>query len=850
MARIKSPWWLLLVLMVAVQPAIGGMMYSVDVPDTGLTSNSYVDILYHEGYLWLAGNWGLSYSADMGQTWYTRDTETNPGLASDEPSALFGRPGQIWMAGSHFQMYENVNYPFGDGLSMSTDQGETWQTFTPAEASGFAKLVYDIAGTDNSTYAACFYGGLIVRHDPDTEWKHLFYSPADSLDWQADQWPDYNSGRYFACAVDTNHADTLVVYGGSAHGIHKFLYIPRRVKMGGTQIYDIVSAGDFIYMANEGGVTQIKTDTLGQLVDYYTADATNGLGSDWIKKMAVFGGHLWAAAFDPADSSGLGMYYIDDPLSAWTAIGEDTIGPADLWLPTAPGLFEGEKTGAYDFKVYNDSVIYIAAGDSGIYRSLDSGQTWNRFYVDPLVTEQTDPRNQVYSIDVSPDSMFLGTRAGLIIAAYSEPLTFTYDTLIEFAESDTSGSLVSLVRHQDSDSASFTYVGVEPQTDSGYPGAIFIDPYIDQLDTTGTVHTRATLHLWHTRLNDIIVQEDFTVLAADYGLFYSLNRTLASWVYPYSVVDADNGLTLSSFLFLSAENVGDRLFVGSSGGYAYGAYEGDPPALTWHVYSVNIDPNQQDLAVAITYNTFGLPGDWVVALEVQNTDSVPGAVLWAACRRVPDTTDQHNSVAFSLDYGDSWQEVLTNEQVWNFAFDDYGRTYAAASSGLYAADFPWTTWEKLEIIDPFTQDTIAPGTEVYAVEVADSILWVGTELGLARRNINSDSSWSITRTFKETDSPDEVYAAPVPYSPLQNNGRLSVHYHVDQSADVTVEIYDFAMNLVRVLAENKYRSGGADYFESWDGYNGRGDMVAVGIYYIKVAYSTGEIRWGRLAIIP
>jgi len=821
------------------------MMYSVDVPDTGLASNSFVDIIYHEGYLWLAGNLGLSYSVDSGQTWYTRTTETNPELVSAEPSALFGRPGQIWMAGSHFEMYEDVNYPFGDGLSMSTDHGETWQNFTPSEASSFAKLVYDIAGTDSGTYAACFYGGLIVRHDPDTAWEHLFYSPADSLDWQADQWPDYNSGRYFSCAVDTTHADTLMVYGGAAHGIHKFLYIPKRVKMGGKMIFDITSVDGFIYMAHEGGITQVDSATLGK---FYTADASNGLGSNWIKKTASFGGSLWAAAFDPDDSSGLGLYNLENPSAEWTEIGNNTSGPADLWAPAATGLFAGPKTGAYDFKAYHDSVFYIAAGDSGIYRSLDSGQTWNRFYVDPLDTEQTSPRNQVYSIDVTPDSMFLGTRAGLVIAAYSEPLAFTYDTLVEFAESDTSGSLVSLVRHQDSDSASFTYVGVEPQTDSGYPGAIFLDPFVDPLDTTGTIRMRGNLHLWHTRLNDAIVTEGYTILAADYGLFYSLNRSLASWVYPYSVVDVSNGLTLSNFRFLSAESVGNRLFTGSSGGYAYGAREGDMRNLTWHVFSVNTDPQKHDLAVAITNATFGLPGDWVVALEVQKYDT--GAVIWAGCRRVPDTSEQYNSVAFSTDYGDNWQRVLTNEQVWNFAFDDYDSAYAAASSGLYAAAYPWTTWARLDIIDPMTQDTIAPGTEVFAVEVADDVLWVGTELGLARRNIHPDSSWSIIRTFKETDSHDDVFAAPVPYSPLNNNGRLSVHYHVEQSADVTVEIYDFAMNLVRVLAENRYRVGGSDYFETWDGYNGRGDMAAVGIYYIKVAYSTGAIRWGRLAIIP
>jgi hypothetical protein len=822
------------------------MMFSVDEPDTGLAGHSFVDILYHEGTLWLASGRGLSYSTNMGMTWYTRTTETNPGLASDEPSALFGRPGEVWIAGSHFEVYDGISYPFGDGFSMSADNtGEIWELYEPFESSDFARLAYDLDGTESMIVAACFYGGLIVRHDPDTAWEHLFYSPADSLDWVADGWAGLSSGRYYACAVDTTHADTLVVYGGSARGINKFLYIPKRVKMGGKMIYDIVPTGEFIYFASEGGITQADTATLGTL---YTADAGNGLGSDWIKTMTVFGGKLWAAPFDPVDSSGLGLYVLDNPESEWTEIGEMLSGPPDLWTRANAGLFEGINGGVHDFKVYFDSAVYIAAGDSGLYRSLDSGATWNRFYVDPLDTDQSSPRNQVYSIDITPDSMFLGTRAGLVIASYIEPLAFTYDTLVEFEENDSTGSWVTLVRHQDDDSASFTYVGLEPQTEMGNPGAYFVDPWIDPLDPDSTIQLRKTLHLIKTKVNDIhIVNEDLTVLAADSGLYGSINIRNPLFITPYSVADLTNGLTLNSFRFLSAQPLGDRLFVGSSGGHAYGIVEED--VLTWYVRTVNTDPDKHDLAVAITSASFGLPGNWVVALEAQKYDT--GAVLWAGCRRVSDTLQQYNSIGISRDYGDTWQMALQNEQVWNFAFDANDKAYAAASSGLFAADPPaWDVWERLNIVDPVTQDTIAPGTEIFSVEVAEDVIWVGTELGLARRNIDQDSSWTITRNFKATDSEDDVFAAPVPYSPINNNGRLSIHYPVEQSGEVTVEIYDFAMNLVRVLAENRYRDGGGDYFETWDGYNGRGDMVAVGIYYIKVAYSAGEIRWGRLAIIP
>jgi len=830
----------IVVILIFARPGFGWKMYSTDAPDSGLLNNSFIDILYNDDTVWVASNHGLSYSPDLGRTWFTLTTQTNPGLASDQPSALYGRPGYLWVGGSHAEAYEGINYPFGDGISLSTDGGGTWETFAPSEAAGFGKLVYDLTGADSSVYAACFYGGLIVKHGSDTTWHHLFFAPVDSADWAYDEWPDLNSGRYYSCAADTTHADTLIVYGGSAYGINKFYYLPKRIKLGGDKIYAIVPAGGYIYLANDGGVTQ--TDTL--LSKFYSTDQTNGLGSNLVEHLANYGNRIWAAVFDPADSSGLGLYYIDNPESAWTVMAQDTVGPSNFWSQNTPGLFTGAATGIYDFAMRDDtvqSVLYAAAGDSGLYRTADTGATWERLYIDPLDTDQSSPRNQVYSIDITDDSIFLGTKAGLVVAAYTPPFTITYDSLMTFPEDDTSGSFVSFVRHQNSDSASFTYVGVEPQTQSGNSALIFLDP-----DTVNS--TRGTALLvggvdFHVKVNGAYLTEGLSSFATSIGLFKSLNYPSVLSIAKYAVADPNSGRTLDSYDFLCVNNFHQRLYTGTTGGFGYRVASNE-----WKIFIANTDPLTHDLAVGLRYENVDLPGDWVVALAVQPYDT--SAVLWAGCRRVPDTTAQVNAVGFSTDYGATWNEVLTNLQVWNFAFDPSGTAYVAASEGLFSAAPPWDDWKQEALIDPVTKDTIDANTEVYAAEVVDSVLFVGTELGLAIKHLNPDSSWAITRVFAPTADNEDVYAAPVPYSPLNNNGRLSLHYHVDADAEVTVEIYDFAMNLVRVVTEDRFRAGGADYFETWDGYNGRGDMVATGFYYFKVSYSTGQERWGRLAIIP
>ncbi len=818
----------LLLLAFQIQPAYGWMIYSVDaVADSSLLGNSFVDILYHDGILWLAGGKGLSGSDNQGETWvtYTADT-TEFGLNSNNPSAIFGRPGQIWVAGSHFEAFQGFNYPFGDGFNMSTDGGGSWQSFTPSEASNFGKLAYDIAGTDSSTYAACFHGGLIVSHDFGENWTHLFYSPLDSLDWIANEWADSASGRFYSCVVDTFHEDTLVLLAGAAKGVYKFIYLPKRVKLGGDRIYDIISDDSTVYLAHEGGVTRTVDSIITPL---FTVDTADGLGANLVRKLAVFDGKLWACVFNPEDSNGAGLYYSTDSAETWDKVSVD--------------YFNGPGAGVFDIKLYHDSAFYVAAGDSGVFRSVDSGQSWVRFFVDSMNLDLDSACNQVYSIDLTGDTLYLGTKAGLVKAPYiNEPFTIddANDTLITFPESDTSGSFVSLVRHTDGDFITpeedtihycFTWVGVEPQTGSGSYAGILIDSLGN--DSTAIF----------AKVNDIVVKDPITsIIATRYGLSLSSNGLVGFPSFNFSVVDPTKGLTLNSYEFLTADYVGDRLYTGTSAGFAYMITNNE-----WRVFKANTDPKKHDLAVARRHSNSGLPGDWVVALDIQVTDA--DTILWAACRRVPDTVEQENAIAFSADFGTTWQEALPDLQVWNFAFHN-GIAYAAASEGLYYASSPWDNWTRVDIIDPVTLDTVIAGTEVYSVEVADTILWVGTELGLAMRHVDSLNNWTVIRNYKSTEAKDEVFAAPVPFSPINNNGRLSLHYHVENSADVTVEIYDFAMNLVRVVAENRPRAGDADYFETWDGYNGNGDMVATGIYYFKVSYSTGEKYWGRLAIVP
>ena len=97
------------------------------------------------------------------------------------------------------------------------------------------------------------------------------------------------------------------------------------------------------------------------------------------------------------------------------------------------------------------------------------------------------------------------------------------------------------------------------------------------------------------------------------------------------------------------------------------------------------------------------------------------------------------------------------------------------------------------------------------------------------------------------------------YGKLDAKTRLEIEawleYIIETEYPEYYEIYDFAMNLVKRVVDNEsfdtgfYPSAGYGR-RTWDGLNGEGEKVAVGMYYFKVELSTGEVRWGKLAVIP
>ena len=80
------------------------------------------------------------------------------------------------------------------------------------------------------------------------------------------------------------------------------------------------------------------------------------------------------------------------------------------------------------------------------------------------------------------------------------------------------------------------------------------------------------------------------------------------------------------------------------------------------------------------------------------------------------------------------------------------------------------------------------------------------------------------------------------------NGQVRIHFKPKQDGYVTIKIYDFAMNLVTTVLDNKYEEGDQEHDTSWDGKNDKGDFVVNGVYFFKLE-AKGQTEWGKVVVI-
>jgi hypothetical protein len=276
------------------------------------------------------------------------------------------------------------------------------------------------------------------------------------------------------------------------------------------------------------------------------------------------------------------------------------------------------------------------------------------------------------------------------------------------------------------------------------------------------------------------------------------------------------------------------IWVGTAGGINKSTDGG----ISWHKFS------HQNQAHSIS-------GNFVVALKEQRWNN--RRIMWAATVNANDP-DETKGVSYSIDGGETWKTTLLGEWAHNIAFKD-SLVYIATDNGLFRSSDFGESWIRSGSIYDTTNRQRFVSTECYGVGVKDDTVWYGGSEGSAY-TIDSPtqsfgSSWHIFRTAEQVENNKKTYSFPNPFSP--NNEPVRLHYSLGTTnsgfKNITIRIFDYAMQPVRTLIQNASRLSGKEYDEIWDGKNDNRSLVANGVYFYRVEMNDQAPIWGKILVL-
>ena len=247
-----------------------------------------------------------------------------------------------------------------------------------------------------------------------------------------------------------------------------------------------------------------------------------------------------------------------------------------------------------------------------------------------------------------------------------------------------------------------------------------------------------------------------------------------------------------------------------------------------------------------------LTGSWVISIEEQ--PAVGRNPIWIASWNAAEAGEQgSNGITVTRDGGESFEQVLLGERIYDFAFR--GDTiYAAGERGLFISADEGRTWNTVrDFVDPSRPDLVLrPDVEAFSTAVTPGAVWVGTSEGLLR-SLDGGESWRAFRVDVPLD-PDvpsasvprvDTYAYPNPFSPASDRF-VRLRYQADGQQAAEVRIFDFAMTLVRRLAGSQTSPGEREVV--WDGRNEAGLRVPNGPYFYAIERG-GDAVWGKILVL-
>ena len=292
---------------------------------------------------------------------------------------------------------------------------------------------------------------------------------------------------------------------------------------------------------------------------------------------------------------------------------------------------------------------------------------------------------------------------------------------------------------------------------------------------------------------------------------------------------SENNFNHRVFSVVSAND--STLYVGSAGGINKSTDNG----ISWKKFT---HKNQ----------TYPISGNFVVALSYNKFDNTIWGATW-----VTDSTTNFNGVSSSSDGGETWQTFLEDEKAHNFGFKS-GSVLAPTDNGVFRTANEGLTWIlPNSIVDEQTRFAISTNV-FYSAASQGNDVWIGSADGLAKLNeiVGTvwEGKWKVYFASIPLESKDEAYVFPNPFSPKNDEGLKFKYTTEGITSNVTIRIYDFAMNYVRTVIQNTPRNISTDIERVvWDGKDDAGNTVTNGVYFYRIEIGDRDPIYGKIIVM-
>ena len=200
-----------------------------------------------------------------------------------------------------------------------------------------------------------------------------------------------------------------------------------------------------------------------------------------------------------------------------------------------------------------------------------------------------------------------------------------------------------------------------------------------------------------------------------------------------------------------------------------------------------------------------------------------------------------------------WQTFLEDEKAHNFGFK-FDNVIAPTDNGAFRSRNKGLTWTlPNSIIDE--QSKLSLTTNVfYSAASQGNDVWLGSADGLAKiteiPGTVWEGKWKVYFASIPLESKEDAYVFPNPFSPKNDEGLKFKYTTEGVTSNVTIRIYDFAMNYVRTVIQNTPRNISTDIERAvWDGKDDAGNTVTNGVYFYRIEIGDRDPLYGKIIVM-